>query len=98
MKKEEPKENILIEANRIISGDRKAQYGDQRLNFRKYGRIATELLNEEENEAMKRGEITDTIVAKVMLSIKLGRESFKHKRDNLTDLCGYSSILNDLQD
>jgi len=28
----------------------------------------------------------------------LHRESVSHKRDNLTDLCGYSEILNKIED
>ena len=36
--------------------------------------------------------------AVVMMAVKLVRESYKHKRDNLVDLCGYANILNEIED
>lgn len=31
-----------------------------------------------------------------MIATKLSRESFKHKRDNLVDLAGYTWVLNEI--
>ena len=33
----------------------------------------------------------------VMMAVKLTRESFKHKRDNLVDLAGYAEIMNQIK-
>lgn len=32
----------------------------------------------------------------VLMAVKLSREAFKHKRDNLVDLIGYADILNEV--
>jgi hypothetical protein len=32
------------------------------------------------------------------MAVKLTRESFQHKRDNLVDLCGYAHLLQVLEE
>ena len=87
------KKNILEKAQDCVSNTRLEQYGDQKKNFAKYAEITNLLLDKEELASLHEGIITDKIVVKVMMDIKLGRESYKHKEDNLVDLCGYSAIL-----
>ena len=36
------------------------------------------------------------MVIKILMAVKLGREAFRHKRDNLVDFAGYTKILNDV--
>ena len=47
-------------------------------------------------EAYAFKELTDIDCAKVLIAVKLVRESYKHKEDNLIDACGYLKLLNDL--
>jgi hypothetical protein len=81
----------------IIRGSRVEQYGDQKVNFEKYARITELLLTEEEFELLSKRKFNGVIICKMMKAIKLGRESYKHKTDNLVDLIGYSDIENLLQ-
>ena len=78
--------SILLEAHKIVNGDRKADYGDSNRNLK--------------NIALQAGilgvEIDAIGVAKVLLSVKMAREGYKHKRDNLVDLAGYAELLNRL--
>lgn len=78
--------SILLEAHKIVNGDRKADYGDSNRNLK--------------NVALQAGilgvEIDAIGVAKVLLSVKMAREGYKHKRDNLVDLAGYAELLNRL--
>ena len=83
---------------RIVGGDRAAQYGDQRVNFAKYASTCTTMLDDQEREFMAHGVISDTIIVKALMAVKIGRHAFKPKRDNIVDLCGYASILNHLQE
>lgn len=76
--------SILAEAERIVNGDRDTDYGDSNENLSRIASLATEM-----------GQpITGRGVCIVMLAVKLARESHKHKRDNLVDLCGYAELLN----
>lgn len=94
-------ENFLAdqcnELKKILCNDRAQEYGDQKYNFEKYARIATEIINQKEWDAMSNKKILDTVITKIMISIKLGRESHKHKDDNMLDASGYSLIQNHLE-
>lgn len=79
------KESILQEAERIVNGDRQADYNDPIENFKRIATIASVLIG---------NEISPKDCCKVMMAVKLAREANKHKRDNLVDLCGYNHILN----
>ena len=87
----------ISEALSIVGGDRQSLYGNQKTNFRKYAKITNSLLDKTEIESLRSGKITDTIVCKVLMSIKLGRHAYKPKKDNMVDLIGYASILHELQ-
>jgi hypothetical protein len=82
-------ESILQEADRILNGDRDADYGDPVENFKRISRIASAILNK---------DITDEECCVVMLAVKLARENYRHKRDNLVDLAGYVEILNRIKE
>jgi hypothetical protein len=80
--------NILHEANNLVNGDRKNSYGDAKLNFEHTAKVASLLTHK---------ELTRLDIVKIMLAVKLSRESYKHKTDNLVDLCGYAQILENIQ-
>lgn len=81
--------NILIEADKIVTGSRQTDYGDCKVSFDKISKMASLLSNK---------ELTPIDCANILLSVKLVRESYKHKTDNLIDVCGYTQILNDLNE
>lgn len=88
MKKEKNEsESILLEAEKILNGDRQADYSDAVTNFKRISECASLLTGK---------ELTSEDCCKVMIAVKLMRERNKHKRDNLVDLCGYSDILNEI--
>ena len=90
--------SILIEAENIVNGERAKDYGDAVKQFDKVADIATIMLNEEERSHMKRGCLSATICVKVLMAVKICRESNSHKVDNLVDLCGYAEILNRIEE
>ena len=77
--------NILEEANRIVNGDRQADYSDPVKNFSDIAIAASFLTNK---------SLTAEDCCNVLIAVKLTRERFKHKVDNLVDLAGYTEILN----
>lgn len=82
-------ESILSEAERIVNGDRQADYSDPVANFRHIAEIASAIIKE---------ELSPTTCCIVMIAVKLARENYKHKRDNLVDLAGYVEILNRIKE
>lgn len=82
-------ESTLSEAERIVNGDRQADYSDPVANFRHISEIAS---------AISKEELSPTTCCIVMIAVKLARENYKHKRDNLVDLAGYVEILNRIKE
>lgn len=85
----EGRESILLEAERIVNGDRDEQYGNPKDAFEEYSKILDVCFGI---------KLTPEQICKVQMAIKLGRLKHKFKRDSIVDLCGYSEILNRLQD
>lgn len=82
---DKPRETVLQEADRIVAGDRNADYGHPSDDFKRTGRIWGAILG-----------IPDVPPEKVglcMAGLKISREVNKHKRDNLTDLAGYAKTV-----
>jgi hypothetical protein len=89
--KEQPlpeKESILLQADKIVNGDRNEQYGDPNIAFEEYRTIL---------KATFGIDLTSAQICKVLMAIKLGRMKYKYKEDSLVDLCGYTEILNRLE-
>lgn len=88
---EEPKatvyKSVLEEALEIVNGSRNVDYGDPVISFIKIGKIATLICGE---------PMTPIMCCAALMAVKIERESYKHKRDNLVDLCGYTEIMNRL--
>lgn len=82
--------NILEKANNIVyyrSEEKERQYGPFKEGMEKASRIASEISGK---------EITAKDITICMMALKLSRESYNHKEDNLLDLIAYSAILNEL--
>lgn len=82
------KESILLQADKIVNGDRNEQYGDPNVAFEEYRTIL---------KATFGIDLTSAQICKVLMAIKLGRMKYKYKEDSLVDLCGYTEILNRLE-
>ena len=81
--------SILSEAEEIVNGSRHSDYGDAKESFSRIATIAS---------VMTGKELAPEDCCAVLMAVKLVRESFKHKRDNLVDLCGYAHIMNELNE
>lgn len=78
-------DTILSKAYKIVHDDRQDDYGDITSSFKRAAKIASEMIGD---------ELSPQDIVKVLIAIKLSRETYKHKEDNLIDLCGYAEILN----
>ena len=73
------------DAASLLTGDRDDSYGNP---AETYQRVA-DLFEILTDITLDGGDIV-----LIFMLAKLSRESFKHKADNLVDLCGYADILN----
>ena len=100
---------ILEEVKKILSGDRRSDYGKASANFKriadywnaylchKRDKIDEAAHEEDLPYEFLRGEyLTDYDVAMLMILFKIAREENKHKRDNITDIIGYAVLAEDL--
>lgn len=78
--------SILEEAIEILNGSRQCDYGDPVESFKRIAQLANLMSNS--------NDFTPVKCCIVLIATKLTRESHKHKRDNLVDLCGYGAIMN----
>ena len=81
--------SILLKAENIVNGERQADYSDPVQNFTDIAQMATFLTKK---------ELTAEDCCNVLIAVKLARERFKHKEDNLIDLAGYTEILNRIKE
>lgn len=81
--------SVLQEADKIVNGERQADYSDPVKNFEHIAVIASTILKK---------DISPSDCCVVLMAVKLAREQFKHKRDNLVDLAGYTEILNRIKE
>lgn len=79
--------SILKKAEEIVNGSRKQDYGSATESFSKIATIASIITGK---------TLTPQDCCKVLIAVKLTRESFKHQEDNLLDACGYLELLNRL--
>lgn len=76
--------SILKEAHDIITGCRDADYPDPVANFNTISIFAKLLTGK---------DLTASDCCKVMIAVKLARDSYKGKRDNKVDIAAYYEIL-----
>lgn len=81
------KPNILKTADEIINGERRASYGNANESFSNIAKAWSIIL---------KIEVTKEQVDLCMMMLKIVRESNKHKKDNLTDICGYAQLLDNM--
>lgn len=75
-------ETILEEAQRLVHGNRGADYGHPADDFMRTGRLWGAILGI--------GDIDPRLCALMMAAMKISREVNKPKRDNRVDLAGYA--------
>jgi hypothetical protein len=78
-------QSILIEAARLVDGDRQADYGHPADDFKRIATIWSTLLENKLNT-----NLTSSEVGAMMIALKLSRTAFKNKRDNWIDIAGYA--------
>lgn len=89
-------ETILQEAQRLVHGDRGADYGHPALDYGATGRMWGAILERHLGHDVP--DIDPRICCLMMAAVKLSREAGKHKRDNLTDTAGYSECAQMIAD
>lgn len=83
--------NILQEANKIIyerSEEKERQYGPMQEGMEEAAQIAS---------LLSRKEFTAVDMYNAMIALKLSRQAYNHKEDNLLDCVAYMASLNDYQ-
>lgn len=80
--------SILIDAENIIHGERKQEYGPARESFDSIGKVWSGIL---------KIDVTGEQVALCMAGLKLVREANQHKLDNLVDGAGYLALIEVMQ-
>lgn len=81
-------ETILQEAQRLVHGNRGADYGHPIVDYKATGRMWGAIL--ERWLGVEIPDIDPRICCAMMVAVKLSREAGKHKRDNLVDAAGYA--------
>ena len=80
---------ILAEADRLINGDRQADYGTPQENFARIAAIWTVILGH---------TVRPDQVALCMSGLKLARLANGPHDDSYTDACGYMALAGELAD
>ncbi len=90
-------ERLFTEAQRIINGERRDQYGDPEDSFKTIASLWNKFLVS--NGVIVPGSIrlNEQKVTFMMVLLKVAREMHKHKRDNLVDMAGYLGLLDDME-
>lgn len=82
------KQTILEEAQTLVYGDRNKDYGTVRENFKTIADLWSTVL---------KTEVTPEQVGLCMVQVKIARQMFKPKRDNLVDGAGYFATIEKMQ-
>lgn len=80
----EETKSVAQEAEEVINGERAQAYGDMKESFSNIAKMWS---------VIAKTEITPEQVGLMMIALKLCRENNRHKRDNLTDVCGYALCI-----
>ncbi len=88
--------SITMEAEKLIHGERRDDYGDMDESFQNIADVWSAILTARTN--CDSNLISKGLVALMMTGLKLVREANKHKRDNLVDVCGYALCLSEMHD
>lgn len=82
-----PREDVLSEAARLITGDRNQTYGSPTQNFQDTAAIWSIILRNKLRDGVR---IEPGEVASMMVGLKLARQPAQPKRDNWVDIAGYA--------
>lgn len=80
--------DILAKAHEIVfnrKGDQAQTYGSFNECNKRVAALASIMCNK---------EITERDMFKILMALKLGREAYQHREDNLLDLVAYTAALN----
>ena len=83
--------NILLKANEIVfdrNEEKERMYGPFQEGMQEAAKIAS---------LLSRKDITAVDMYNCMIALKLSRQSYNHKEDNLLDCVSYMASLNDYQ-
>ena len=81
------RDQCLEQAQQLINGDRKSDYGDAYLNHQRIAALWNTYLS---GFAIR--ELTPTDVAVMMMMLKIARVMHEHKDDSYVDICGYAAL------
>jgi len=81
------RDKCLEQAQQLINGDRKSDYGDAYLNHLRIADLWTIYLSR--SAAI---ELSPTDVAVMMMLLKIARVMNQHKDDSYVDICGYAAL------
>lgn len=81
-------ESVLEEAERIINGERRHDYGDVRESFEVIAALWTPVVGT---------QVTAEQVALCMIQLKVARAMNGYQRDSLVDIAGYAGCLANLR-
>jgi hypothetical protein len=81
------RDQCLEQAQQLINGDRKNDYGDAYLNHQRIADLWTTYLSQSADI-----ELSPTDVAVMMMLLKIARVMNQHKDDSYVDICGYAAL------
>lgn len=84
--------SILLKAHDIVferKEEKERQYGPFEISMEKASKIASELCNK---------QITTSDIYLCMVALKLSREAYNHKEDNLLDAIAYLASYNNFKE
>jgi hypothetical protein len=90
-----PPATVLEEASTLTSGPRQRDYDHPRPNHQ---RIAALWNAYRTIRKHPEADLDGEDVARMMILLKIARDVFTPKRDNLTDICGYARCLEKMRD
>lgn len=79
-----PSQSILDKAKQAVHGDRGNDYGHPTEDFRHTAALWSVIL---------KTKVQPADVALCMIAVKIRREGYMHKEDNLVDIAGYAETL-----
>jgi hypothetical protein len=88
-------ESILDEAQRLVTSDRNYQYGPWEEESARVCMIM-DILAPLDAGAFQHGRNATARFTLSIVVLKMVRDSYRHKRDNLVDACGYLKLLEDI--
>lgn len=87
--------SYIREANNLINGERNEAYGPMKESFEGIGQMWSVILR---RKLFKECTITAEDVCMCMSALKLARNGFSHKDDNIIDMIGYGEILGKIRE